>query len=74
MRGSQSRPDGGAEAREIEVPLALASEEERLRKKSFEMLEPHELQQILRLMAAVSLATWTCAGRCARAFAPAATR
>ena len=57
MRGSQSRPDGGADAREIEVPLALASEEERLRKKSFETLEPHELEQILRLMAAVSLAT-----------------
>ena len=44
------------EAREVEVPLALASEEERLRKKSFEALDPDELEQILRLMAAIELA------------------
>ena len=36
------------------MPLALASEEERLRKKRFEALEPHELEQLLRLMMASS--------------------
>jgi uncharacterized protein len=56
MRGTQSTPDASDEAREVEVPLALASEEERLRKKSFEALEPHELEQLLRLTAAISLA------------------
>ena len=56
MRGTVSPPaDEGAE-REIEVPLAAASEQERLRQKSFESLEPHELERIRRMMAALELA------------------
>ena len=39
------------------MPLALASEEERLRKKSFEALEPHELERLRRLMGQLELAT-----------------
>ena len=48
---------GDDPAREIEVPLALASEEERLREKSFEALEPHELARLRRLMGQLELAT-----------------
>lgn len=51
-----STPDHG-DAREVVVPLAMASEEERLGKKSFEALEPHELAQLRRLIAALELAT-----------------
>ena len=46
-------PDGG----EIEVPLALASDEERLAGRSFDSLEPHELAQLYRLMSRLQLAT-----------------
>jgi uncharacterized protein len=56
IRGTQSPSETNEEAREVEVPLALASEEERLRKKSFESLEPHELEQLLRLRTAIELA------------------
>jgi len=56
MRGTTSGLDANDEAREVEVPLALASEEERLRKKRFEALEPDELEQLLRLMTAIELA------------------
>jgi uncharacterized protein len=55
-RGAAS-PPGGEDAREIEVPLALASDEERLAKKSFAALEPHELARLRRLMATLDLAT-----------------
>jgi uncharacterized protein with von Willebrand factor type A (vWA) domain len=48
---------GDDPAREIEVPLAVASEEERLREKSFDALEPHELARLRRLMAQLELAT-----------------
>jgi len=54
--GTVSLPRGDRDAREVEVPLAAASEEERLRKKSFEALDPHELARIRRLMAALELA------------------
>lgn len=57
LRGTRSPAHESDEAREVEVPLALASEEERLRKRSFEALEPHELEQLLRLISAISLAT-----------------
>jgi uncharacterized protein len=57
MRGARSVHDARDEPRVIEVPLALASREERLRKKSFESLAPNELEQILRLMTEISLAT-----------------
>lgn len=45
------------DSREIEVPLATASEEERLREKSFEAFEPDELAALHRLMARLELAT-----------------
>jgi len=50
-----TREDEGTE-REVEVPLAMASEDERLRQKSFEALDPHEFAQIRRLMETLSLA------------------
>jgi uncharacterized protein with von Willebrand factor type A (vWA) domain len=42
---------------EVEVPLALASDEELLGDKSFDALEPHELAQLYRLMSRLELAT-----------------
>jgi uncharacterized protein len=42
---------------DVEVPLALASDEELLRRKSFDALEPHELAQLYRLMSRLELAT-----------------
>jgi hypothetical protein len=56
MRGTGATPRDDREAREVEVPLAIASEEERLRKKSFEALDPDEHERIRRLMAALELA------------------
>jgi uncharacterized protein with von Willebrand factor type A (vWA) domain len=47
----------GDPGREIEVPLALASDEERLREKSFAALDPDELARHRRLMAQLELAT-----------------
>ena len=41
---------------ETELPLAHASDEELLRQKSFDTLEPHELAQLYRLMARLQLA------------------
>ena len=52
LRGELRR---GAE-REIEVPLSMASEEERLGEKRFEELEPDELDRIRRLMCELELA------------------
>jgi len=42
---------------EVEVPLALASDEELLRSRSFDALEPHELAELYRLMSRLELAT-----------------
>jgi uncharacterized protein with von Willebrand factor type A (vWA) domain len=56
MRGTLSPPRDERDDREVEVPLATASEEERLRRKSFEALDPEELERIRRLMAALELA------------------
>jgi uncharacterized protein with von Willebrand factor type A (vWA) domain len=56
MRGTASRPADEDAELELEVPLATASEEERLRKKSFESLGPEELERIRHLMAALELA------------------
>ena len=42
---------------EVEVPLAVASDEERLGRKSFDALEPYELAQLYRLMSRLRLAT-----------------
>ena len=52
-RASRDDEDGV----EVEVPLALASDEELLRRKSFDTLEPHELAQLYRLMSRLQLAT-----------------
>jgi uncharacterized protein with von Willebrand factor type A (vWA) domain len=58
--GSPS-PRGGPgedeDAAEVEVPLALASDEERLAGKRFDTLEPHELAQLYRLMSRLEVAT-----------------
>lgn len=42
---------------EVEVPLASASDEELLGRKSFDAIEPHELAQLYRLMSRLELAT-----------------
>ncbi len=50
-------PSGrGGEARDVAVPVA-ASDEERLRGKRFDALEPGELAQLYRLMAQLKIAT-----------------
>jgi uncharacterized protein with von Willebrand factor type A (vWA) domain len=41
----------------VDVPLALASAEERLAGKRFDALEPHELAQLYQLMAGLRLST-----------------
>ena len=51
------RPSGEGEGQEVDVPLALASDEERLATKSFDELEPHELARLYRLMTRLELAT-----------------
>jgi uncharacterized protein len=56
MSPTSSAP-GDAEARDVEVPLAMASDEERLAEKSFAALEPHEVAQLRRLMTRLELAT-----------------
>lgn len=56
MRGTVSPPRRDRDEHAIEVPLAIASEEERLRKTSFEALDPEDLERIRRLMAALELA------------------
>jgi len=56
MRATASA-EGADDARVVEVPLAMASDEERLAEKSFAALEPHELAQLKRLMARLELAT-----------------
>jgi hypothetical protein len=42
---------------ELDVPLALASDEELLARKSFDTLDPEELAQLYRLMSRLRLAT-----------------
>ncbi len=54
---SAAGKDADEEATEAEVPLALASDEELLGRKSFDALEPHELAQLYRLMSRLELAT-----------------
>jgi uncharacterized protein with von Willebrand factor type A (vWA) domain len=52
------RSDGDeADEREVKVPLALASDEERLAGKRFDALEPDELARLYRLMSRLELAT-----------------
>ena len=52
-----SEHDEEEEPAEFEVPLAMASDEELLGRKSFDALEPHELAQLYRLMSRLRLAT-----------------
>ena len=54
---SPPRDGRSREGEELEVPVALASDEERLRSKRFDALEPGELAQLYRLMAQLELAT-----------------
>ena len=49
--------DSGEDGPEVEVPTALASDEELLGRKSFDALEPHELAQLYRLMSRLELET-----------------
>jgi uncharacterized protein with von Willebrand factor type A (vWA) domain len=61
-RVSSSPPSEGDEDEdpaEVEVPLAMASDEEFLGRKNFDALEPHELAQLYRLMSRLELATPT---------------
>jgi uncharacterized protein with von Willebrand factor type A (vWA) domain len=55
---SSSAPGAGEDedAREVEIPIA-ASDEELLREKRFDALEPGELAQLYRLMARLQIAT-----------------
>jgi uncharacterized protein with von Willebrand factor type A (vWA) domain len=62
MDASSSPPgedgdDDDDDSEEVEIPLAMASEEELLGKKSFDSLAPHELAQLYRLMTRLELAT-----------------
>jgi uncharacterized protein with von Willebrand factor type A (vWA) domain len=61
LAGLSSSPssdrDEDEEPAELEVPLALASDEELLRNKRFDALEAHELAQLYRLMTRLELAT-----------------
>jgi uncharacterized protein len=56
LRGTVSPPGDVRDEGEVEVPLAIASEEERLRKKSFKALDTEELERIRRMMATLELA------------------
>jgi uncharacterized protein with von Willebrand factor type A (vWA) domain len=59
-RASLSSPPPGAGdegGAEVDVPLAMASDEERFAAKSFDALEPYELAQLYRLMTRLQLAT-----------------
>jgi uncharacterized protein len=49
--------DGSEDGATIDVPLAMASDAERLASKSFDALEPAELAQLYRLMSRLQLAT-----------------
>ena len=59
--GISSSAPGQATRRptEVEIPLAMASDEELLGARSFDALEPHELAQLYELMSRLQLATPT---------------
>ncbi len=56
LRTAASPPAGDKAELEVEVPLATASEEERLHERSFESLDPDELERIRQLMSALEVA------------------
>jgi uncharacterized protein len=59
--GNFGAPSGPGRSRveheELEVPIALSSDDERLAHKRFDALDEHELAQLYRLMARLELAT-----------------
>ena len=57
VASSPPRGAGDEDAAEVEVPLAMASDEELLGQKSFDALDPHELAELYRLMSRLQLAT-----------------
>jgi uncharacterized protein len=61
LRSLASSPPGASDDDEerppVDVPLAMASGDERLAGKSFDCLEPHELAQLYELMTRLRLAT-----------------
>ncbi len=57
LSSSSPSADGDDDATEVDVPLAMASDEEVLRRKSFDALEAHELAQLYRLMSRLELET-----------------
>ena len=54
---SPRRAGDGQDGAEVDVPLAMASDEERLAGRSFDGLEPYELAQLYRLMSRLRIAT-----------------
>jgi uncharacterized protein len=57
VASSLSRPGASDEGTEADVPVAIASDEERLAGKSFDALERDELARLYRLMSRLELAT-----------------
>ncbi len=57
VASAPSHEDDGEGGPKVEVPLAIASDEERLAGKSFDALDPDELAQLYRLMSRLDLAT-----------------
>jgi len=57
MWGASAPSDGDDDRPPVDIPLALASGEERLAERSFDSLEPHELAQLYDLMSRLRLAT-----------------
>jgi hypothetical protein len=55
--GAPADGQGPDEGPEVDVPLLLASDEEVLRRRSFDALAPHELAQLYRMMSRLELAT-----------------
>ena len=62
--------DGDDDRPPVDIPLALASGEERLAERSFDSLDPHELAQLYDLMSRLRLATPAAAHATGRAGAP----
>ncbi|HWF34365.1 MAG TPA: VWA domain-containing protein [Solirubrobacteraceae bacterium] len=57
--GDEDDDEDEDDGNEVEVPIAQASDDERLGRKSFDALEPHELAQLYKLMTRIELATPT---------------
>jgi len=57
MWGTSAPSDGDDDRPPVDIPLALASGEERLAERSFDSLDPYELAQLYDLMSRLRLAT-----------------